>query len=148
MFLAAINHLLTEMTIILFLSASPAYNAQTRNRYVVFPTAESSRDIQLHCDIRPGALGSRYSVEWLGNSVSLGYQTFDISVSLRPSSSTQQYLCRVTIVHRNDTESSEVYNGPAIMLQQRGIIACFFYTPYNAFCFSYECSTGYNHWRG
>ena len=126
-FLAAIlYHLLTEMIkLLLFflISASPAYNAQTRNRYVVFPTAESSRDIQLHCDIRPGALGSRYSVEWLGNSASLSYQTFDISVSLRPFLSTQQYLCKVTIKHRNDTESSsKVYNGPLIMLEQRGML--------------------------
>lgn len=89
----------------------------------MFPTSDSSRAINLSCDIRPGVREEQYAVEWQQNSfTSLPYDTFDISVSLQPSSSTQQYQCRVTIEHRNDTGASKkVYNGPIITLEQKGI---------------------------
>ena len=95
-------------------------------RYILFPTSDSSREITLTCPIRPGALAHRYSVEWLeytadNNEVKLlNSKDFDLSISTDPSSS-RQYQCIVTILHRNDTVVVEgVYNGSLINLNKQG----------------------------
>ena len=113
-------------------AASPPENfdGETRDRYVVFQTAASSRDISLSCDIRPGALSNRYSVQWLEYSpeqsifLPLDANTFDIDISASYGQSslvTPRYQCKVIIEHRNDTQDGvRDYSGPIIRLNQKG----------------------------
>ena len=113
-------------------AASPPENfdGETRDRYIVFPTATSSRDISLSCDIRPGALSNRYSVQWLeyslerGSFLPLSANTFDIDITASYGQSSlvvPQYQCRVAIEHRNDTQDGlRDYSGPIIRINQKG----------------------------
>ena len=100
-------------------------NAPQRLRYVIFPTPDSSRVIELSCPIRPGALEESYSVEWQTSNPGGGYTTlensahYDFPVNITPSPQ-PVYRCRVSIQHRNDSEDTIPYNGPQIMIENKG----------------------------
>ena len=107
--------------------APPATNyddESARLRYVVFPTPDSSRVIELFCPIRQGALEERYSVEWQ-TSTGDGFTTlensahYDFPVNITPSPQ-PVYRCRVSIQHLNDSEDITLYNGPEIMIENKG----------------------------
>ena len=106
--------------------APPAtnYDNASRLRYVVFPTPDSSRVIELSCPIRPGALEESYSVEWQ-TSTGSGFTTlpdssyYDFPVAITPSPQ-PVYRCRVSIQHRNDSKDTIPYNGPEIMIENKG----------------------------
>ena len=109
--------------------APPAtnYENESRLRYVVFPTLNSSRVIELSCPIRPGALEESYSVEWQTSNAGggSGFTTlensahYDFSDDITPSSQ-PVYRCRVSIQHRNDQEDTIPYNGPKTMIKKKG----------------------------
>ena len=90
------------------------------DRYVVFPDTRVTRDIELNCAIRPGALAEQYSVEWVKLSpitIVLSQATFDITVAANYSIMAQ-YRCKVNIEH-HEGRSIE-YDGPLIHLQTKG----------------------------
>ena len=106
--------------------APPAanYDDESRLRYVVFPTPDSSRVVTLSCPIRPGALNESYSVEWQtstgGGFTSLENSAdYDFPVNITPSPQ-PVYRCRVSIQHRSDQEDTIPYNGPEIMIEEKG----------------------------
>ena len=82
-----------------------------RYRYVIFPTPDSSRDIELSCPIRPGALEDSYSVEWQASNPGSEFAAledkayYDISVSITPSLK-HTYRCMVSIQHRNTVNAT------------------------------------------
>ena len=95
------------------------------HRYITFPTADSSREVNLSSSIRPGALSDSYSVQW--ESRIPGFEGFtivdtghyDITEDIN-STSLHQYQCKVTIQHRSDVE--ETYYCPMIILNKIGKI--------------------------
>ena len=107
--------------------APPAtnYDNEARLRYVVFPTPDSSRVVTLSCPIRPGALEESYSVEWQASNPGGGFTTLensascDFPVNITPSSQ-PVYWCRVSIRHRDDQVDTIPYNGPQIMIENKG----------------------------
>jgi hypothetical protein len=107
------------------LAAQPDGIVETStNRYVVLPSAGSSREIQLSCSIRPGPLTAQYSVRWTenhsGQTLNLTEDTYYLFVTAEPSSQAQQYQCRVTVQHRSDLVGSQVvYNGPLITVNKK-----------------------------
>lgn len=96
----------------------------TANRYIVFPDPDVTRQIELKCAIRPGALPEQYSVEWgkraSPNSpvVLLSLNTFDIEVETNHSVPVQ-YRCRVHVTHTG-TMNEETYPGPWTTIQRLG----------------------------
>ena len=101
------------------------YDGTTSHRYITFPTGDSSREVNLTCPIRPGALSDSYSVQWESSIPGVpGFTIFDtgnytITEDIHPTSR-HQYQCRVTIQHRSDQSGTETYNGPMIVLNKTG----------------------------
>ena len=120
--------------------ASPATNYKNtpvRHCYVVFPTPDSSRAVNLSFSIRPGALEESYSAEWLASNPGDGVTTledsahYDLLVKITPSSQ-YQYQCRVSIQHRSDQEVLERHDGPEIIIEKKGevvilLLQCIYY---------------------
>ena len=102
--------------------ATPKRTYRTIHRHVVFPTLDSSRDIELSCPIRPGALKERYEVGWIAFSGShkKGIGAFyDIPVTITPSSHLS-YHCIVIIDHVGTGVNTVTYIGPSIIAKKRG----------------------------
>ena len=101
------------------------YDGTVIHRYITFPTADSSREVNLTCSIRPGALSERYSVRWASSIPGIeGFTVvdtghFDIKEDIH-SASLHQYQCKVTIQH--SSSDVETYNGPTIILNKTGKI--------------------------
>ena len=93
-------------------AAIPLVDDMRRDRYIIFPTPDSIREITLTCPITPGPLSdSQYSVEWIGTdgSTVINRKDYSIKEDIDPSSS-PQYQCIVTIQHRSDQDDTIVYN--------------------------------------
>ena len=107
------------------LAEPDAYNDTLRHRNITFPTADSSREVNLTCPIRPGALSERYRVQWelrfsaLGLTFIKDIGNYDITEDIYPTSRIQ-YQCKVTILHRDLDEDVDVYSGPMIVLNKIG----------------------------
>ena len=111
--------------------ASPAmnYDGVERLRNITFPTPESSRDINLSCPIRPGALSERYSARWVSSVPGTGEfrvipnsNRYDTTVS-HASSSLDQYECQIMITHCIGQDVAEIirsYDGPLIVIKRNG----------------------------
>ena len=105
------------------------YDGVERLRNITFPTPESSREVNLSCPIRPGALSERYSVRWISSVPGTGAfrlipnsNKYDITVS-HASSSLDQYECQVTVMHRIGQGVLKVtrrYDGPMIVIKKYG----------------------------
>ena len=96
-----------------------SYDGRTEDRYIVLPDQTRSREIELSCAIRPGALRDRYSVQWIQANPNIIIDTnqFELLQSINASSQLQ-YNCEVTIQHSTAVE--RVYNGPRINIQTNG----------------------------
>ena len=86
------------------------------HRYIVFPEANSVREIILSCSIRPGPLSdSQYNVQWISRNPGeqeftvVNMKDYDIKEQIDPSSHSQ-YQCIVTVQHRSDQDDTTVYN--------------------------------------
>ena len=95
------------------------YDGVTEDRYIVLPGQTRSREIELSCAIRPGALRDQYSVQWIQANPNKIIDTnqFELLQSINASSQFQ-YHCEVTIQH--NTAIERVYNGPRINIQTNG----------------------------
>ena len=94
------------------------------HRYITFPTGYSSREVNLSCPIRPGALSDSYSVQWESSIPGEGFtivdnEHYDITEDIHPTYR-HQYQCKVTIQHNNDVE--ETYYCPMIIINKIGKI--------------------------
>ena len=94
-----------------------------RYRNITFPTADSSREVNLTCPIRPGALSERYTVRWQSSTNRLeNFGNYDIAEDINPTSG-DHFQCIVTILHiYSEDIVLEVYNGPMIVLNKIGKI--------------------------
>ena len=97
------------------------YDGLTEDRYIVLPDQTNSREIELSCAIRPGALKDRYSVQWIQTDpppiIDINQFTILILRSI-DSVSSAVYQCRVTIAH--SIRVTREYPGPRINIQTRG----------------------------
>ena len=101
------------------------YNGTITHRNITFPTAESPREVNLTCPIRPGALSDSYSVQWessipgVDGFTIVDNEHYDITEDIHPTS-LHQYQCKVSIQHRSDRSWKETYDGPMIVLNKLG----------------------------
>ena len=68
------------------------------------PDADSVASTELQCDIQPGALRQRYSVQWNqilqnGSFVLVDEDMFNLTLNVSSSLNGSQYQCEVTINH-------------------------------------------------
>ena len=91
-------------------------------RYIILPTADSSRSLPLSCPIREGELSERYSIEWYRRlpgqqEVQLSESTYDITVEVTVGPS-PSYQCTVNIEHKIGVDVD--YSGPQITIESMG----------------------------
>ena len=83
------------------------------------PNADSVVSTELQCDIQPGALRQRYSVQWNLNFnesyiVIENEGNFNLTLNVRSSLNGSQYQCEVTVNH--DGSNILDYDGVLITL--------------------------------
>jgi hypothetical protein len=80
---------------------------------------ESTQAIELICDIQPGALRQRYSVEWIIPQTSINsyiiVNSFNLTVNVSYDSSDSIYYCDVAIDH-SGTGMKSFYEGRHITI--------------------------------
>jgi len=97
-----------------FFSTAQPKRSVAQTHHVVLPSADSEVPTELQCDIQPGALAQRYSVQWRrlyqsGHSVLLDVHVFSLMLNATSGLDGSQYQCEVTINH--DGSLSKTYNG-------------------------------------
>ena len=111
----------------LHLAEPDLYDGTVIQRNITFPTADSSREVNLNCSIRPGALSDSYSVQWessipgIPEFTIVDIENYDIRENI-DQASRHQYQCKVTIQHRSDNSGKITYIGPVIVLNKIGKI--------------------------
>ena len=81
---------------------------------VELPNIDSTETRELICDIQPGALRQRYSVDWIGSNFFFG-DTFNITVNVSYSLFDKLYQCIVTVDH-NGQGITRTYEGRYITI--------------------------------
>ena len=86
---------------------------------VELPDDDSSVSTELQCDIQPGALRQRYSVQWIrvfniGFTINAG-DMFNLTLNVSSSTSGSQYQCSVTIDH-DGNGTTVTYEGRLIQV--------------------------------
>jgi len=97
-----------------FFSTAQPKRSVPQTHHVVFPSDDSEVPTELQCDIQPGALAQRYSVQWRrlyksGHSDPLDVHVFSLMLNVTSGLDESQYQCEVTINH--DGSLSKTYNG-------------------------------------
>ena len=92
--------------------------------YILFPSLESMRKVNLSCAIQPEALKENYRVSWRRvkpTPTSYSDNTFNITVTemTEMSSIPSEYRCIVSIDH-SSTIQDEDYNPPIVVVHKRG----------------------------
>ena len=76
------------------------YSGKTLIHEVELPDAAHTISTELQCDIQPGALRQRYSVQWVQvSNHAISVDTFNLKLSVNSSTNGSQYQCYVTIDH-------------------------------------------------
>ena len=93
--------------------------------YILFPTLESMRKVNLSCAIQPGALTENYRVVWSRvqpTFIPYSDGTFNITVTetTEISSIPSEYRCIVSIDHSSTMIQDEDYEPPIIVVHKRG----------------------------
>lgn len=103
----------------------------TRSRYVLVPV-NGTNSTQLKCDIRPGVVRERYSIEWNRINPGGGFtkinegidpQNFSLTLPVDISSNSTVYMCTVDINHDGNGDSTP-YDGAKITLRTAGKCVC------------------------
>ena len=99
---------------------STDYSGQSVTHEVELPHDDSSVSTELQCDIQPGAMRQRYSVQWVQifNSSDINFVGDMFNLTLNVSSSTNGsvlYQCHVTINH-NGSGLTPIYKGRLIVV--------------------------------
>ena len=92
--------------------------------YILFPSLDHTRKVNLSCAIQPGALTANYRVEWRRvqpTFFSYSDDTFNITVdeTTEMSSTPSEYQCTVTIDHSSIVQDED-YTPPTIFVEKRG----------------------------
>lgn len=86
---------------------------------VELPDDNSTVSTELQCDIQPGALRQRYSVQWVqdfnSSNISIDRDMFNLTLSVNSSTNGSRYQCYVTINH-NDSGLTSTYKGRLIVV--------------------------------
>ena len=99
-------------------SAQPStdYSGQSVTHEVELPDDDSSVSTELQCDIQPGAMRQRYSVQWIQvfntSHINIAVGMFNLTLTVSFSTNGSQYQCCVIINH-NDAITS-IYKGRLI----------------------------------
>ena len=106
-----------------FFSTAQPKPSVAQTHHVVLASDDSEVSTELQCDIQPGALAQRYSVQWRrlyqsGHSVLLDAHVFSLVLNITSCQDGSQYQCEVTINH--DGSLSRTYNGSLIILVIKG----------------------------
>ena len=83
---------------------------------VQLPDMDSTVMTELVCDIQPGALIQRYSVQWLKSTSDIVGNTFNITVNISASSEGETYHCTV-FIHHNGQGLILPYSGKHIIIK-------------------------------
>ena len=126
-------------------SAQPStdYSGQSVTHEVELPDDDSSVSTELQCDIQPGALRQRYSVQWeqvfnIGFTIiSVDMFNLTLSVNSRSPTSGSRYQCYVTIDH-DGNGTTVTYEGRLniVVVMFKGIFLLNILTYCVAFIFS------------
>ena len=84
---------------------------------VELPDDDNSVSTELDCDIQPGAMRQRYSVQWVQNfhSSDIVGDMFNLTLTVSSSTSGSLYQCYVTINH-NGSGLTSIYIGRLIQV--------------------------------
>ena len=86
----------------------------TRFHEVELPDDDSSVSTELQCDIQPGALRQRYSVQWVqiinSSYINVAGGMFNLTLNVSSSTNGSLYQCCVTINHNGSGQTS-IYKG-------------------------------------
>ena len=92
----------------------------SKQHSVHLPSTDSEVPTELQCDIQPGALAQRYSVQWRRlchnencSDALLNVELFNITLNVTSDLDGSEYQCEVTINH--DGSLSRTYNGTVII---------------------------------
>ena len=99
-----------------FFSTAQPKPSVAQTHHVVLPSDDSEVSTELQCDIQPGALAQRYSVQWRRlcqnenfSDVPMNAELFNLTLNVTSGLNGSQYQCEVTINH--DGSLSRTYNG-------------------------------------
>ena len=81
---------------------------------VELPDDDSSVSTELQCDIQPGAMRQRYSVQWvqvfMSSNIYIVGNMFNLTLNVNSSTNGSVYQCHVTINH-NGSGLTSIYKG-------------------------------------
>ena len=87
-------------------------------RVVQLPDDNSSVSTELQCDIQPGVLRERYSVQWIQvfntSHINITGNMFNLTLTVNSSTNGSLYRCCVTINHNGSGLTSINYKGRLI----------------------------------
>ena len=82
---------------------STDYSGQSVTHEVELPDDDSTVSTELQCDIQPGAMRQRYSVQWIQTfntfNINIDGDMFNLTLTVSSSTNGSQYQCNVTIDH-------------------------------------------------
>ena len=85
---------------------------------VELPDDDSSVSTELQCDIQPGALRQRYSVQWIqvfmSSDMNIARDMFNLKLTVNSSTSGSLYQCCITINHNDANGLTSNYKGRLI----------------------------------
>ena len=96
---------------------------------MVLPYEDSIVSTELECDIQPGALRERYSVQWKqqhnDTSYTINDDSFNLTLSVNSNVNGLQYRCEVTIDHDGEGVN-RTYQGRTVTIvtKNAGIYTC------------------------
>ena len=106
-------------------SAQPStdYSGQSVTHEVELPDDDSSVSTELQCDIQPGAMRQRYSVQWVEvfntSHINMTRGMFNLTLTVSSSTSGSLYRCCVTINH-NGSGLTSIYKGRLVEVITEG----------------------------
>ena len=96
---------------------STDYSGQSVTHEVELPDDDSSVSTELQCDIQPGAMRQRYSVQWVQvfntSHINIAGGLFNVTLTVNSSTNGSLYRCYVTINH-NGSGLASIYEGRLI----------------------------------
>ena len=113
-----------------FTQLSPALTTWGSSHEVELPDADSVVPTELQCDIQPGALRQRYSVQWKQNK-----GMFNLTLNVSSSLNGSQYQCEVTIDHDNSSVQIQSYDDVLITLVITTGMLSIIYFPFSIILF-------------
>ena len=123
-----------------FTQLSPALTTWGSSHEVELPDADSVVPAELQCDIQPGALRQRYSVQWKqilndNNYIIVNKGMFNLTLNVSSSLNGSQYQCEVTIDHDNSSVQIQSYDDVLITLVITTGMLSIIYLPFSIILF-------------